>query len=357
MTKRVTIGDVAAHAGVSTATVSRVLNGGPVTPPTAARVWETVTRLGYTPNALTRGIFAGRSRTIGVVVRDLSSPFYLDLMRGIDDVAAAHDSLVMFTSTFRPNDHEAALVGMMDEHRVRGLIATTDESTDGRLRQLAENGTPCVIVARAVPGAGVVPGPPPALHSISLDNVAAGRLMATHLAACGRSSVGVVTSGDRSSQLGRLAGLRNALTGLGLPLPESAVTVAQSVTEVDRAVGLLLGRARDQGRPLDAIACTAGRLTVAAHTALTARGLAMPGDIAFLTMDDFAWAPALGITVITQPAYRMGRRAAELVVESPGETVAVLVEPSLVARRSCGEAQESREVLRERRRADGRHDQ
>ncbi|MCK9898614.1 LacI family transcriptional regulator [Frankia sp. Cpl3] len=351
MAKRVTIGDVAAHAGVSTATVSRVLNGGPVTAPTAARVWETVTRLGYTPNALTRGIFAGRSRTIGVVIRDLSSPFYLDLIRGIDDVAAAHDSLVMFANTFRPNDHEAALVGMMDEHRVRGLIATTDESTDSRLRQLAENGTPCVIIAR------VVTDPPPTLHSISLDNVAAGRLMATHLAACGRSSVGVVTSGNRPSQLGRVAGLRNALTDLGLPLPETAVTVAQTVTEVDRAVGMLLGRARDQGRPLDAIACTAGRLTVAVHTALAARGLAMPDDIAFLTMDDFAWAPALGITVITQPAYRMGRRAADLVVESPGETVTVLVEPSLVARRSCGEAQEPREVLRERRRADGRHDQ
>ena len=73
--KRATIGDVAAHAGVSTATVSRVLNGGAVTATTAAKVWAAAAALEYTPNALTKSIFAGRSPTIGVVIRDLSSPF------------------------------------------------------------------------------------------------------------------------------------------------------------------------------------------------------------------------------------------------------------------------------------------
>ncbi|WP_239310860.1 LacI family DNA-binding transcriptional regulator, partial [Frankia sp. Cj3] len=331
MVKRVTIGDVAAHAGVSTATVSRVLNGGAVTEATAIRVREAVTRLEYTPNALTRSIFAGRSSTIGVVIRDLSSPFYLDLIRGIDDVAAANDSLVMFANTFRQIDHEIALVRMMDEHRVRGLIVTTGEGTDSRTRHMAENGTPCVIVAR------IVRDPPRGMHSISLNNLGAGRLMAVHLAECGRSSVGVVTSGGRPSQIERTAGLRQAFTDFDLPLPQDAVTVAETAKEVDRAVGTLLARAHDRKRPLDAIACTTGRLTIAVHAALTARGLAIPDDIAFLTMDDFPWATALGITVITQPSYQMGRRAAELVVEHPGEPVSIVFEPTLVARGSAGE--------------------
>ncbi|MCM3920935.1 LacI family transcriptional regulator [Frankia sp. AiPs1] len=331
MVRRATIGDVAAHAGVSTATVSRVLNGGAVTEATAGRVWAAVSSLDYTPNALTRGIFAGRASTIGVVIRDLSSPFYLDLIRGIDAVAAANSSLVMFANTFRPSDHEIALVRMMDEHRVRGLIVTTGESTDSRLRRMAESGTPCVVVARTVPG------PPPGLHSISLNDAAAGRLMAGHLAECGRSSVGVVTSGGRPSQIARTAGLRQALTDLDLPLPEDAVTIAATEKDVDRAVGELLARAHDRGRPLDAVVCTTGRLTVAVHAALTARSVAIPDDIAFLTMDDFPWAAALGISVITQPAYQMGRRASELVVERPSRAVSVLVEPTLVARSSCGE--------------------
>jgi LacI family transcriptional regulator len=329
--KRATIGDVAAQAGVSTATVSRVLNGGVVAEPTATRVWEAIARLEYTPNALTKSIFAGRSSTIGVVIRDLSSPFYLELIRGIDQVAAASDSLVMLANTFREIDREVAQVQAMDEQRVRGLIVTTGETTDSRTRRMAESGTPCVIVARTVAD------PPSGLHSISLNNVEAGRLMAVHLAGCGRSSVGVITSGRRPSQLERAAGLRRALTELGLPVPEDAVAVAQTEEVVGDAVASLLALAQDRHEPLDAIVCTTGRLTVAVHSALTARGMAIPDDIAFLTMDYFPWAAALGITVIAQPSYQMGRQAAELVVERPRQPVQLVFEPTLVPRSSCGE--------------------
>lgn len=332
--KRATIGDVATHAGVSTATVSRVLNGGIVAEATAARVWDAVAGLEYTPNALTKGVFAGRSSTIGVVIRDLSSPFYLGLIRGIDEVAAANDSLVMFANTFRRTDREVAQVATMDEQRVRGLIVTTGETTDGRTRRMAENGTPCVIVARTVPD------PPPGMHSVSLDNVEAGRLMAVHLAECGRTSVGVVVSGPRPSQVERTAGVRDGLADLGLPSP--TVAVAEGEEDVDGAVDTLLTGARDRGArdrgaAVDAIVCATGRLTLAVHAALVGRGIAIPDDVAFLTMDEFPWAAALGITVVSQPSYRMGRRAAELVVAGPGESVQEVFEPTLIARASCGE--------------------
>ena len=130
---------------------------------------EAASRLEYTPNALTKSIFAGRSSTIGVVIDDLRSPFYLDLMRGIDEVAGANGSLVMFASTFQHAGREAAQVQAMDEQRVRGLIVTTGETTDDRTRRMAAGGTPCVIVARPVRD------PPPGLHSVALDNTAAGR--------------------------------------------------------------------------------------------------------------------------------------------------------------------------------------
>ncbi|SDF54377.1 transcriptional regulator, LacI family [Lentzea fradiae] len=317
--KRVTIGDVAAHAGVSTATVSRVLNGGLVAESTAARVWEAAETLGYSPNALTRSIFAGRASTIGVVIRDLSSPFYLDLIRGIDEVATAADSPVLLANTNRGADREAAQVRAMDQQRVRGLVITAGETTDDHARRMAKNGTPCVVVARTAAG----------LHSVSLDDVAAGRLMAGHLAGCGRSRVGVISGRDRSTQVKRAEGLRSRLAEHGLPQPEE-VQVGDEA-EVDEAVAALLGRA-------DAIVCTTGRLTVAVHAALTARGLRMPDDIGFLTMDDFPWASALGITVVAQPSYEMGRRAAEIIVEEPGSPVEVVFEPTLIARGSCGHA-------------------
>jgi LacI family transcriptional regulator len=326
--KRTTIGDVAAAAGVSVATVSRVLNGGVVKKATATRVWDAVTRLDYSPNALTKSIFAGRSNTIGVVIDDLRSPFYLDLMRGIDEVADANDSLVMFANTFHRAGREVAHVRTMDEQRVRGLIVTTGESTDDRTRRMAAGGTPCVIVARSVPD------PPPRLHSVALDNVAAGRLIAEHLVDCGQQAVGVITSGTRPSQVDRTEGLRQGLADAGLPLPEGALASVDADEKVSDELGALLER----NAHLDAIVCLTGRRTVAVHSALTSRGLAIPGDIAFLTMDDFVWAPALGITVVAQPAYRMGQRAAELVVENPGESTTLTFEPTLVARTSCGEA-------------------
>jgi LacI family transcriptional regulator len=321
MGKRTTIGDVASAAGVSVATVSRVLNGGAVKEDTAARVWEAVTTLEYTPNALTKSIFSGRSTTIGVVIRDLDSPFYLDLMRGIEEVAGANGSLVMFANTYRSADREAAHVRTMDEQRVRGLIVTTGETTDSRTRSMTANGTPCVVVARAVAG----------LHAVTLDNVAAGRMMAEHLVACGRSAVGVVGSGQRPSQVGRRAGLRDGLVDAGLPAP--VVVDAATEDEVGPAVSALLGERR-----LDAVVCMTGRLTVAAYTALTAAGMAIPDDVAFLTMDEFAWAAALGITVVAQPSYEMGRQAAALVVEAPADPVHRVFAPTLVARRSCGES-------------------
>lgn len=326
--KRATIADVAAAAGVSVATVSRVLNHGAVKEDTATRVWDAVTRLDYSPNALTKSIFAGRSSTIGVVIDDLTSPFYLDLMRGIDEVAAANDSLVMFANTFHRADREVAHVQTMDEQRVRGLVVTSSESTDDRIRKMAAAGTPCVIVARSVPRS------PSGLHSVRLDNIAAGRLMAEHLVSCGRRSIGVVSAGTRPSQSGRTEGLRRGLAEAGLSLPEGAVVLATDNAQVDHALAALLER----NTSLDAIVCLAGRRTVAVYTALTACGLAIPDDIGFLTMDDFAWGPALGITVVAQPSYQMGKRAAELIIERPGRTVQLTFEPQLIARASCGEA-------------------
>lgn len=327
MAKRATISDVATAAGVSVATVSRVLNDGTVKPATASRVWEAAERLEYSPNALTKSIFAGRSSTIGVLIDDLSSPFYLELMHGIDEVADANGSLVMFASMFRHAGREVAQVETMEEQRVRGMIVTTGESSDDRTRRMAARGTPCVVVARSVQQ------PPEHLHSVALENITAGRMIANHLIACGRRSVAAITSGDRPSQRDRAEGLRQGLAAAGLSLPENAVASVADNSQVSAAVGTLLNH-----RPqTDALACLSGRRTVAAYSALTTRRVAIPADIGFLTMDDFAWASALGITVVAQPSYQMGQKAAELVVESPTQPAQLTFEPTLITRTSCGE--------------------
>ncbi|MFD5831516.1 substrate-binding domain-containing protein [Lentzea sp. NPDC060358] len=120
--------------------------------------------------------------------------------------------------------------------------------------------------------------------------------------------------------------MRQGLVSRGVREPEEVLVADES--EVDDAVGLLLQRN-------DAVVCTTGRLTVAVHRALTTRGLSMPDDVGFLTMDDFPWAEALGISVVAQPSYEMGRRAAEIVVAEPESVAEVVFEPTLIARGSC----------------------
>lgn len=327
MHRRSTIGDVAKAAGVSVATVSRVLNDGPVRAQTAERVREVIARLGFTPNALTRSVFSGRSSTLGVVVPDLRSPFVLEVLRGIDESAAERGGLVLLGTTSGRAEREPAQVRAMDEQRVAGLVVVGGAAADEHTRQLAESGTPCVVVGRALPaGAGV--------HSVALDDDAAGRLMADHLLDCGRTSIGVVAPAAEAS---RVAGLRAALARRRVELPDGALTTASGEAEIDAAVMLLLMHARDRGAPLDAIVCLAGGLAAATYEALTSRGIRIPADLAFLAMDEFAWGAALGVTVLAQPAREMGRRAAELVAGPPGVPEQVVFRPALVARKSCGE--------------------
>lgn len=327
---RPTISDVAATAGVSTATVSRVLNGHSVADETAARVQEAVELLDYTSNALTRGVFAGRSKTIGVVIQDLQSPFYLELMRGIDEEAAAHGSPVTFASTFGQRDQEPDHLRTMDEQRVRGLIITTGPDADARPRRMAAEGTPCVIVARRVEE------PTENLHSISLDNLEAGRLIGSHVLSRGRMSIAVVTAaGGYQSQRERLLGVEAVIEE----------TAAADLVHLDAASGSdvkkelsKLFAARAPSKPIDALVCLTGRLTLAAYQTLRSLNVAIADEVAFAAMDDFPWAEELGLTVVTQPSYEMGREAARLAATAPPEPVQLVLKPELIVRTSCGES-------------------
>lgn len=324
---RATITDVAAAAGVSTATVSRLLNGHNVSSDTADRIWKAVTALDYTPNALTRGVFAGRSNTIGVIIRDLDGPFYLDLIRGIEESATAHNSLVMFANSFSNVDLEAAHVQRMDEQRVRGLILTGSPELDVKARKIAANGTPCVIVGR------VVEDMPPNLHTVSLDNARAGRMVGQHLLACGHSSIAVITPMSRVQGSERTQGLRAVLAENGIEAPDSMIRAVEARGDVFDVVAELVSG----DHPVDAIASFSDLLTRHVYEALLKLGRRVPDDVALIAVGDFDWGEALGLTVVAQPTLDMGMEAATLIMTQPEESVRIIKQPRLIARRSCGE--------------------
>jgi LacI family transcriptional regulator len=334
---RPTVKDVAVAAGVSTATVSRVLSGvSPVSADLAARVARVVDELGYSPNGLTRGVFQGRANSIGVLIGDLRSHFYVELVRGAEEVATRAGSSVLLADTSRNPAAERRLLSLMDEQRVRGLITTTGPDNDDLTRRLAARGTQCVLLTRAPDGAHQ------RVHSVHLDDRAAGALAASHLYALGRRRLAVLTSSPRlATQRLRLAGVNAERTTLGRQA--GAISVRSSATpsldDVAAAIAALLAE-RDRGRRPDALICTSGRLTLGAVHALRTSGVRIPDDLAFVTFDDFPWA-ALNdppLTVVDQRPHEMGRRATEVILTEPDhdEPVEIVIPPALLVRQSCG---------------------
>jgi LacI family transcriptional regulator len=338
VSRRPTIGDVARAAGASTATVSRVLTGrGRVSAELTARVLATVDRLGYSPNGLTRSIFQGWSNCIGVLIGDLRSPFYLGLIRGVEEVATPADHLPLFANTARDTGVERRLLRLLEEQRVRGVVVTTGPDTDDITRKMAGAGTRCVLVTRRL-------NPPcPGVHSIRLDDRAAGELACRHLYDNGRQRVAVITSSLKlPTQRDRLAGIRDAMVANGhQPVPTLVAEIAHLTAEDARPPVLdLIERSRDRRGRLgfDAVIVTSGLKTHGVFRALRELGLRVPDDVAFVGFDDFPWAPYLDspLTLVDQPAHAMGRQAAELILADPPltEPVDLIVEPRLMARRS-----------------------
>jgi len=340
--RRATIAAVAELAGVSTATVSRVLSGGsPVSESTRVRVQAAAESLNYRPSDLTRAIFAGRSNTIGVLFADMRSRYYVGLIEGISRVANASDNLAYLAAGNRDDAQDRRILSLMDSHRVRGLI-TAAQNNDDIILSMAQSGTECVFITRQ-----------PTLqhsriHSIRLDNLAAGRLAWKHMSDIGRTRPLLVNlTPQRETTLERNEGFYTAAAESGVELgAENSFALSSLDGPSDDLVRCIRNR-WSQGT-LDSLVATTGIATFRAYEALARTGLRVPEDVAILGFDDFDWAEYLStpLTVISQPTVEMGAAAAELILSEPGTSQRLLFPPSLVVRAStCGNNDDSRAEL------------
>lgn len=329
--RRATIVSVATLAGVSTATVSRVLSGvSPVRDDTRQRVEAAVAKLNYRPSDLTRAVFAGRSNTIGVLLADMRNPYYVDLVDGISQVANTAGTLAYMAAGNRDEATERRMLSLMDSHRVRGLITTVANGNDDVIHSMAEAGTECVYMTRDPSMLH------PRIHSIRLDDAAAGRLAWEHLAATGRTRVLIVNQArNLLTTRDRTQGLIEAARQDGVHLGADNIHRLQSL---DAANSDLRDRIRSgrADRTIDAIFATTGIATFRAYEALSGSGVSIPGDVAMLGFDDFAWAEHLSpsLSVIVQPTIEMGITATQVILDEPGESHRVAFQPSLAVRAS-----------------------
>lgn len=302
-----TIFDVARLAGVSTSTVSRVLNGNAnVDPLLTAKVRRAVRDLNYRPNRVARSLRLRQNRVWALVISDIrTGPFFAEVVRGVED--GAHDagySMFLCNADEDPAK-EATYLQLAIAENVAGVILTpSGPATD--LRAMIGAGIHVVLVDRRLPGI--------AADCVVADNVAGAMQAVNHLLASGYRRIACI-SGPLSTTTGseRLLGYRRALEEAGVEIDDALIRVADFREQGGRQAAheLLALEA-----PPDAVFIANNRMTAGALEAIEEAQLAIPDEIAVIGYDEISWAPLLrtALTTVSQPAYDLGHESARLLL-------------------------------------------
>ena len=333
-----TISDVAKRAGVSAMTVSRVINEtGHTSAQTRARVAAAIDELGYVPNALARQLRSKRTKTIALLVSDISNPYFTTIARGVEDFFVAHGYSVMYCNTDEDETEEEQYLLMLIERQVDGVLLVPARSSGESFRLLASHRTPVVVIDRRVTSRSV--------DSVRCDSEAGAHSLVEHLVKLGHRQIAVLTgSPSISTSMDRVLGARRALEEAGLELPDAMVHYGSfNYGKSNQADGhrMALDMLAAPGPRPTAVFCANNFIAFGAIRALREAGLRVPDDISIVAFDDIPeeWVSEPFLTVARQPAYDIGHRAAALLMdhitgEQPPSGASVILPFELVLRRS-----------------------
>lgn len=325
-----TITTIAERAGVSIASVSRVLNGLPTRQETVRKVMAAADELGYVRNAVARSLKSRRTHQIAFAMADVGNPAYLAMLREIQPVLKAAGYRLVLHSTDAVVADEIDVLHSLGERYVDGLIMSPLRVTDTHLQMLATARAPVVIIGSVPDGTRV--------DNVRADSRTGVRLAVDHLYALGRRRIAMVNGPlDTVPGAARGAAYREALTDLGLPYDENLVQIGDFYREEGRrAVAELLARAPE----VDALMCANDLIALGALDVLRAKGRRVPEDVAVVGMDDTDLAAASwpSLTSVSLGSAERGKAAAELLLErlrgDDGDPKRITVAPRLAIRAS-----------------------
>ncbi|HEY7736393.1 MAG TPA: LacI family DNA-binding transcriptional regulator [Candidatus Limnocylindrales bacterium] len=332
-----TIRDVAARAGVSTATVSRVLAGiGTARPETREKVRAAARDLEYRPSAIARSLKLRSTRTLGLIVTDIENPYFPELVRAIENAARANGYAVLLGNASDDPEREAGYLDLLVERRVDGVIIAASGLGAHHRRWLANPPLPVVLVNTVAEG---VP-----LPGVASDNRAGGRLAVEHLVSLGHRRIGHLTAAPRHvAAPERLAGARDGLVASGLSADVLPIAAGESeVAGGERAMRDLLTGSPD----LTAVFAYNDLMAIGAIRAIRSAGGRVPEDVSVVGFDDVDLAAYVDppLTTIAQSTAEMGRWAFERLArllatpDGDGGDEVVRLPVRLVVRSSTGPA-------------------
>ncbi len=316
---RSTVVLVAEHAGVSVASVSRVLNGLPASPAMEQRVRQAAAELGYVPDATARSLKVGKTFQIALAVADVGNPVYVSMMRAVAEVVGRSGYRLVLSSTGNDPRDQVELLASLNRGYADGLILSPLRVTDEILDHLRRSRLPIVVI-------GSLPEDV-AIDNVRVDSAIGVELAMRHLHELGRRRIAFINGPvDTVPGAARLNGFLRSLKSLGLPSSAELQLEADDFTyQPGQAAAQKLF---SQASP-DAILCANDLLAVAAIKVATQRGLAVPRDVAIVGMDNTEVAELSNpsLTSVELGSAQRAREAAELLVSR-------LADPTLPARRA-----------------------
>ncbi|MFG6114813.1 LacI family DNA-binding transcriptional regulator [Halobacillus sp. MO56] len=333
---KVTIGDVAKQAGVSKATVSRIINGNynHNKKDTIQRVLKVIEDLNYQPNELAKSLKSRKTNVLGVLLSNLKNPFWVDVLEGIEDAARLHGFNLMICNSNEDAELEEKHIRSFQLKQVDGMIINPTVKNFPLYGKLVNSKLPLITINRSLPG---LPIP-----NIVMDNVRGTKLAIDHFVKLRKQKIAmfVYSPSQISPRLERITGYKQGHLENRMDVDSNLIQIVEEKQgEAFKKACQLLSTPQ---RP-DAILSTNNLMTLEILQAIKSSNLGVPEDISLIGYDETLWSPHLDppLTTIYQPAYKMGEIAASKVIQltrNPDSTQrdVTTLDPRLIIRESCG---------------------
>jgi LacI family transcriptional regulator len=329
-----TIRDVAKRADVAPITVSRVVNNsGYVSPHTRKLVETAIVELQYVPNFLARSLRSKQTKTIALVLTDITNPFFTTMARGVEDVANEHGFNVIFCNTDESEAKQSKYLTILLQKQVDGILLVPARSTVKSVKLIQQQGVEVVVLDRQVPYAQV--------DVVRCDSEQGAYHLTRYLLKLGHQRVAILTGPEGvSTATDRVAGYRRALVEVGKEITEALIlhgefTQAGGYTMMQQILAV-------SPQP-SAIFAANNFIALGALRALRDADIRVPEDMALVAFDDLPLALVLDpfLTVVAQPSYEIGKRATELLLarltkEASPEYQQVILSTEMIVRQSSG---------------------
>ncbi len=328
-----TLKDIAKRLDISYATVSRALNGRyGVHPKTKEKILKMAQEMNYHPNAIARGLVKKHTETIGLVIPDITNPFFPEVARGIEDRAEEKGYSVFLCNTNWEQDREARYLSLLREKRVDGIILAPVSDKSPLNWGFDDRALPLVFVSEVRRGMGK--------SYVAIDNVHGGYIATRHLIQKGYRRIGFFGAAeDELTSEERYQGYKKALKEAGRKECKKFVRFGDYGTNTGSRLITAMIRKKDYP---DAVFAVNDLFALSVMQGIQESGLNIPRDIAVIGFDDipFASFPEIMLTTIAQPKYQMGRIAADLLLDQIHEKTGtekkeIILETELIERRTA----------------------